>query len=59
MPPSEAMTIKDAADFLEVKPCTVRRYIKARLFPVVRLTPRTLRINRGDLEAFKRKKTTT
>jgi|TARA_R100001530_G_C4233613_1_gene133332 excisionase family DNA binding protein len=53
------MTIKDAAKFLEVKPCTVRRYIKARLFPVVRLTPRTLRINRGDLEAFKRKKTTT
>jgi len=53
------MTIKDAAKYLEVSERTVSRFISARLFPVTRLGHRTVRIDRGHLERFKNKKTTT
>ncbi len=59
MPPGEVMTIKDAAKYLEVSERTVSRFISARLFPVTRLGHRTVRIDRGHLERFKNKKTTT
>jgi len=49
------MTYEQAAEFLEVSTRQVRRYAAARLFPVTRLGHRTVRINRTDLERFRKK----
>jgi|TARA_R110000824_G_scaffold182442_2_gene363287 excisionase family DNA binding protein len=49
------MTYEQAAEFLEVSKRQVRRFAAARLFPVTRFGHRTVRINRIDLENFKRK----
>ena len=46
------MTVKQAAAELEVSPYTFRKYIRAKLIPVVRINKRVYRIQRADLDRF-------
>ena len=51
------MTITEVAKDLEVSHWTVRRWIKQRKFSVIKINSRVIRINRDELEKFKRKHT--
>ncbi len=48
------MTIKDAAHFINCSKTTVYRYIAAKKFRVSRYSSRLIRIDRGELERFKK-----
>jgi excisionase family DNA binding protein len=47
----ELLTVSETAAYLKVSTVTVRRYIKARRLPVVRLG-RSIRVRKEDVEAL-------
>jgi excisionase family DNA binding protein len=46
------LLIEEASRRMQVSPSTVRRYITERGLPVVKLSPRAVRIDAKDLEAW-------
>ncbi len=46
------LTYKDAASSLGVTVRTIKNWVKAQYFPVVRLSARTVRIRQQDLDCF-------
>jgi excisionase family DNA binding protein len=46
------LTTEEAADYLGVKPETVRVLVRRKTIDVVRITPRDYRFRQGDLESF-------
>ena len=46
------LSIKSVAEWCEVSPLTVRRWLDARRLPVVRLGVRTVRVPKAALEEF-------
>lgn len=50
------LTYEDAARLLGVTVRTIKNWVKARCFPVVRLSQRTVRIRQHDLDRFIQKR---
>jgi excisionase family DNA binding protein len=53
------MTITEAAEYMEVTHWTIRRWIKLRLFPVTKINSKIIRIDKDDLDDFKKENKVT
>ena len=53
------MTAEEVAEFLQVSPHTVWRWIREEKLPAISISPRTYRIREEDLEAFLEERKTT
>lgn len=53
-PPDGLLDTHDVARILGVHVQTVRRYIRAKRLPAIRITPRLYKVRRLDLERFLR-----